>query len=543
MIRVRIKQQLEQILKRRLPAEGEDGRPLNFTVGAPPGSVVSDLATNAAMAAAKRLGLSSQTLARELREELQGSAWCERAEIAGPGFLNLWVRDSALIDELREVLLIGPGYGSAPADSQSSLLIEFVSANPTGPLHVGHGRGAALGDCLARIFRFLGHKVTTEYYLNDVGNQIEMLGRSVAARRAELEGRGGPFPENGYRGDYVVDIARKAIQERVPEGEFGRFAVREILAGIETDIKDFRVHFDHWFRESSLYESGLVEKCFQFLREKGTLYESEGALWFASSRFLDDKDRVLKRSDERPTYFASDIAYHFKKCEEGYDRLINIWGTDHHGYVPRLRSVMMALGQDEKKLVILLYQLVSLLRDGKPVSMSTRSGEFDTLRQLLTEVGPDACRFFFAMRAPETHLEFDLELAKKQAPENPVYYVQYVHARICSIFREAGKSGPPRIAPELPPGKAALEKEERTLILELSRFPEIGRLCAQALSPHHLTTYLLELARAFHSFYENHRVLSDDPGITRWRLSLLDGVRRVVRQGLDLLGVSSPEQL
>ncbi len=544
MIREKIKKDLADCLKADLAAS--DGHELEFAVSTPPASVSCDLSVNVALVLAKRLGRPPQILAKELSERIPQGEWCERVEVAAPGFLNFWIRDSALAGEVQEILTGRPGYGPAPAGSRSSVLIEFVSANPTGPLHVGHGRGAALGDSLARILRFLGHRVTTEYYLNDVGNQIDMLGRSILARRNELAGEPVSFPENGYRGAYVIDVARKAAQRQIPEDRLAEFAVEEILSGIQKDLEGFRVHFDSWFRESALYETGLVDACFKALEEKGYLYESEGALWFAASRFLDEKDRVIKRRDERPTYFASDIAYHFRKVQAGHEHLINIWGADHHGYAPRLRSVLAAFGAPEGRLEILLYQLVSLVKGGKPISMSTRSGEFETLRELIDEVGTDACRFFYALRAPGTHLEFDLELAKKQAPENPVYYVQYVHARICSIFREAQKAGSQGAGGSLGERafpQTALEKEERALILELSRFPEIVRICARDRSPHHLTSYLLDVARTFHAFYEKHRVLTPDPAVTQWRLSILEAVRTLVRQGLDCLGVSAPEKL
>lgn len=541
MLREKIREEISAFLKECFLEGGPGG--FDFSLDSPPPRVSGDLAANVALVAGKRLGKPPQALAQELSERFPKNDWCEKIDVAGPGFLNFSIRGSALVQELEEILKGGPGYSAAPPESKSSVLIEFVSANPTGPLHVGHGRGAALGDCLARIFKYMGYAVTTEYYLNDIGNQIEVLGRSVAARRDELDGKPTVFPENGYRGEYVVGIARRAKDNNIPDNQLAGFAVQEIMSSIQIDLTDFRVHFDRWFRESSLYEKGLVDQCFETLRKKGTLYESEGALWFASSRFSDDKDRVLKRRDERPTYFASDIAYHLEKFTRGYDQLINIWGADHHGYAPRLKSALTALDEKPERLTILLYQLVSLLRDGQPIAMSTRSGQFDTLHQLIDEVGADACRFFYAIRAPETHLEFDLELAKKQAPENPVYYVQYVHARICSIFREARQTGVSIDHLSLSQKEVSLEKEERQMILELSRFLEVVRLCARDLTPHHLTTYLFEIAQAFHSFYESHRVLSQDPDVTRWRLSLLEGVRRVVKQGLELLGVSAPEKL
>ncbi|HRY30213.1 MAG TPA: arginine--tRNA ligase, partial [Elusimicrobiota bacterium] len=451
-------------------------------------------------------------------------------------------------------------YARRPVSAEKPLLIEFVSANPNGPLHVGHGRGAALGDSLARIFRHLGYAVSTEYYVNDVGNQMRNLGVSVmwrilelrpdyltAEERATVEGWN---KEELYKGDYVYDIAL-AVTGRYPktvsrpEGIdfFRQRGIEHTLEMIRTELERFGVSMDEWFSEGRLYEQNLVDKSLDTLRRRGFLKEEAGALWFLSTKFGDDKDRVIKRKDERPTYFASDIAYHAHKFERGFGRLIDIWGTDHHGYVRRVKAAVEAMGNNPDDLTILLYQLVSLVRGGKPVAMSTRAGEFVTLREVLDEVGKDACRFFFAMRSPDSQLEFDLDLAKKQAPENPVFYVQYVHARCCSIFRESEKRGffvedTSRFAPP-----EELAAEERGLLVRLVSYPDVVEQCRRDMSPHHLTTYLLALAGDFHRFYENCRVLDESRKVMLFRLALTDAVRVIIRSGLSLLGVGAPETM
>jgi arginyl-tRNA synthetase len=422
-------------------------------------------------------------------------------------------------------------------------LIEFVSANPTGPLHIGHGRGAALGDSMARIMRFLGMSVETEYYVNDQGNQMDILARPVDVRLQALEGKTVEFPADGYQGDYIIDIARRLRQEKkhLPLPAVKAYAIASILETIRTDLALFGVSFDHWYHESALHDTRLVDRTLAELTAKEYLYEQENAVWFKSTAFGDEKDRVIKRADGRLTYLASDIAYHALKIERGFHTMVNIWGADHHGYVARVKASVAALGKDPRALHILLYQLVSLVRDGKPVAMSTRSGQFITLRDVLDEVGKDACRFFFAMRSPQSQLEFDLELAKKQSNENPVFYVQYVHARICSIFKGAS-----------PNDTAAIERaswqllacpEERDLMKKLAAFTDTLQLCAGEMSPHHLTRYLLDIAASFHKFYDRCRVLTEDPALTQARLALINSVKRVIAQGLDLLGVSSPETM
>lgn len=521
-----------------------------YALEEPPAGIEADFACNLALLLAKPLRQSPRALAEELktlfasRNEALGEV-----TIAGAGFLNFRVSPKVLAGELAAILSQQAQYGRDASMSPQKILIEFVSANPTGPLHVGHGRGAALGDSLALITAHLGHHVTREYYVNDAGNQVQMLGESILARGLELEGRPFTFPENGYHGDYVKDLARDYAAQ-VPEAKRSletaiAFGLERMTKNIEKDLDAFGVHFDSWFSENSVVKKGLVEKHLSHLQERGFTKEEEGALWFVAPGEEDaekDKNRVLKKRDGRWTYFATDIAYHADKYERGYDRLIDVWGADHHGYVPRVKGSMQALGYDPDHLHVILNQMVALTRNGTPVQMSKRSGEFVTLRDVLQEVGKDACRFFFAMRGPNTAFEFDLELAKKQTVDNPVYYLQYAHARICSVFRNAGSAvGGGRIQDA--PLQLLKEKEERDLMRRLALFPQVLRVCFLEDSPHPLANYLLLMARQFHHFYDHHRVLGDDPALTQARLALLQAVRILLKQGLALLGVSAPESM
>lgn len=522
-----------------------------------PEHLPGDLATNLALTLAKRLQKSARDIAQSLVREIgDSSAVHEALAVAGSGFLNFTLRTARLQNELSAILQEGARYGGSRSGGGEKILVEFVSANPTGPLHVGHGRGAAIGDSLARVLKHLGHAVSTEYYVNDAGQQVELLGASVKARCGELRGQAVSFPEEGYHGDYVREIARQFLRQH-PEAKGEEpsaiaFALEDLLEAQERDLKDFGVTFDRWFRETDLLAKGWVDQRVQFLRERGHVSEHDGAVWFVmpGQEEEKDKDRVLKRGDGRWTYFATDVAYHADKFQRGFDRLINVWGADHHGYVPRVKASLAALGQDPQRLQVVLYQLVSLSRGGKPVSMSKRSGDFVTLREVLEEVGRDACRFFFALRSPNTALDFDLELAKKQSLDNPVYYVQYSHARICSIFREAEKT--PLTLPSPSRGEGGgeggflaklTEPEERGLMRRLAFFSQVLRSCVRECSPHPLANNLLTLARQFHHYYDHHRVLVEDKDLARARLALCSAVRQVLANGLTLLGVSAPEKM
>ena len=432
-------------------------------------------------------------------------------------------------------------------------MVEFVSANPTGPLHIGHGRGAALGDAVARVLTFTGYEVSREYYINDVGNQMNNLGRATYLRYLELQGREQVFPDDLYQGAYVYDVAREIIDQEgdrfLSEAEadavpfFTRFASDTILQGIKVDLQAFGVEFDTWFSESQLFERGEVQAALEQFRSEGLAYEQDGALWFAASRYDDEKDRVVIKEDGKTTYFASDIAYHRDKVQRGFTHMIDIWGADHHGYIPRMRACLSALGIAEDAFSVILVQMVNLLREGTPVAMSTRSGEFVTLREVIDEVGSDAARFSFLTRRSDAQLDFDLEVAKKQSDENPVYYVQYAHARICSITRVAAEKGI-----DLPGYRdidAALltADEELDLIKKLSQFTATISGSARAREPHRVAVYLMELVGQFHSYYNKHRVVTDDQALSSARLYLMNCIKIVLRNGLTLLGVSAPEKM
>ena len=553
MIKTIIRKEIDSLVAAWAREKGLSSLPA-YSLDEPPKNIGADLASNLAMLAAKQLKTNPRTVAGELSDLIASapSGNIERVEIAGAGFLNLHLSDSFLHGLLRRILDEKSEFGRETRGAQEKVLIEFVSANPTGPLHIGHGRGAAIGDSLARVFDRLGYRVEKEYYLNDVGNQMNMLGRSLEARYRELKGEAAEFPEDGYKGEYIRDIAKKLLAGGTPEKDidFKAVALREMTAAIDKDLERFDVRFDNWFAESVIAletspEAGNkteVENVCDWLKDRGLAYEKEGALWFESSRFGDDKDRVLKRSDGRFTYLASDIAYHKRKLERGYSRLLNLWGADHHGYVARMKAAVQALGSAPEKLTVILYQLVSLVRNGVPVAMSTRAGEFVTLEEVLKEVGKDACRFFFLLRAPDSQLEFDLELAKKQSSENPVFYVQYVHARCSSLFKESSLRNIVYDSKKADLGLLSA-KEERDLIKKLVSFNDTLELCLKTLSPHHITGYLMEVADHFHRFYERCRVLGEDKKLSWARLALVESVQIIIRNGLHLLGVSAPERM
>ncbi len=555
---MRLKNQLREILIQSL----EQARSLGeldfqnlpaFEVEAPKQEEHGDLATNLAMVLAKPARMAPRKIAEIIHKNLTApEGMLSKVEIAGPGFINFFIEDSFWHQVLQEIRSLGRDYGNCDLGRGQKVQVEFVSANPTGPLHIGHGRGAALGDALANLLAAAGYEVVREYYINDVGNQINTLGKSLYFRVRELQGEKIEFPEDGYQGDYMKDLARDYLAAGNPppavtptEEEIitlGRYAGDTILAGIKQDLEDFGVSFDRWFSETNLYDQGLVEQSFAFLKEKGFLYEQDGALWFKSTAFGDDKDRVVRRSTGVTTYFASDIAYHFYKFQQKYDLVVDIWGADHHGYVSRLQAAVEALGCPGQ-LKVILVQLVSLLRHGEPVAMTTRGGTFVTLREVLDEVGKDAARFIFLTRRPDSQLDFDLELAKTQSPENPVYYVQYAHARLASVFRQAAAQN--LQVPEPGPDVYPLMQlpEELALLKMLANYPELVAAAARNLEPHRITYFLTELASQLHSYYYKHRFISEDADLSRARLCLVQAVQSVLAHGLRLLGVAAPETM
>jgi arginyl-tRNA synthetase len=513
-----------------------------------------DFATNAALTLAKSARRSPRQVAELIRDTLNPPAgMLAKVEIAGPGFINFFIQDSYWLQVLADIEAARGTYGNSSMGAGKKVQVEFVSANPTGPLHVGHGRGAALGDALANILTGTGHQVEREYYINDVGLQMQTLGRSLLLRVQELQGEQVTFPENCYQGDYLKELAEKyyADQGPVPLGEpdaetlkaCGTYAGAAILAEIRQDLEDFGVHFDNWFSEARLFENQVLERALADLQARGFLYEADGALWFKATAFGDEKDRVVRRQNGATTYFASDIAYHWDKFQRGFDQVIDIWGADHHGYVPRLKAVVQALGIPERHLTILLVQLVSLMREGQPVAMTTRGGTFVTLRQVMDEVGKDVARFIFLSRRADAQLEFDLELAKKQTSENPVYYVQYAHARLASVFRLAAEKG----IDWQTAAKAVLARlvlpEELTILKMLAGYPDLVEAAAFHLEPHRITYFLTELAGQLHSYYYKHRFISDDEELTQARLLLVQGIKAILDHGLGLLGVESPESM
>jgi len=524
-----------------------------FSVEKPAHAEHGDFATNVAMQLAKPERKAPRAIAEIIVNRLSGgSELIESVEIAGPGFINFFIKDAAWRTVLKEIDRAGSEYGKSRVGAGKKVQVEFVSANPTGPLHIGHGRGAATGDAVASLLLAAGFQVEREYYINDAGNQMNTLGLSGLLRYRQLLGEAVEFPENCYQGDYIKDIARDAITKhgdrflKAPQEEgvafFAKMGGDLILAGIDQDLKDFGVHFEHWFSEQSLFDQGKVTTAIAEMQEKGHIYEQEGALWFRTTAFGDDKDRVVVRSNGVTTYFASDIAYHRDKFTRGFDRVIDVWGADHHGYVPRLKAVVQGLGRPEDDLGIILVQLVSLLRDGVPVAMSTRSGEFVTLKEVVDEVGRDAARFFFLMRRSDSQLDFDLELAKRQSADNPVYYVQYAHARIKSIFETARERG---VEPSF--GEVRVEllgnAEEMSLIKKLSVYPEVLEAAALNFEPHRITYYMQELAGEFHSFYSKSRVITEEPALTQARLFLLHCLAVTLKNALTVLGISAPERM
>lgn len=511
-----------------------------------------DYSTNFALVAARSQKMAPRQVADALCAHIADpDGLLARTEIAGPGFINFFLRPSAWLPLLAAVHDQGPRYGSSDLGRGTRVQVEFVSSNPTGPLHVGHGRGAAVGDSMARILAASGYAVQKEYYINDSGRQIQTLGRSVLLRHRQLAGETVSFPEDCYQGDYIVDLARElrarhgdallAAEEAEGVMRCARYAADTITEGMRQDLLDFGVAFDRWYSEQSLYDAGRVEASLEALQARGVVYPKDGALWFNTSAFGDEKDRVVVRNNGQTTYFASDIAYHQEKFERGFDRVIDVWGADHHGYIPRMKAAVQASGVDPARFEVILVQMVNLLRGGAPVAMSTRAGEFVTLREVMKEVGRDAARFIFLTRSADSTLDFDLEVAKQKTNDNPVFYVQYVHARISSILRKAEGNGLGFAGWDAAGATCLDTPDDIQLIKILGRFPEIVAASARLLEPHRVAFYLLDLAAAFHSYYNRQRVLTDEPALTRARLSLITGVRQVIRNGLELLGVSAPD--
>jgi arginyl-tRNA synthetase len=529
--------------------------PEKVTLEIPKDSKFGDLAVNIAMLLAKISKRSPRELADEIAKKLVAlNEDIVSANVAGPGFINITYSPAFWHKIIALVLDKGADYGRCNTGNGKKTQIEFVSANPTGPLHIGHGRGAAIGDAMARIMRFAGYDVQTEYYINDAGKQMRILGLSVWLRLLELAGKNVNWPEDWYKGAYIIDIARELLADNpslpdMPEDK-GRdicfeYAMQSILEGIKQDLATFRVQHDRWFSERSLVDEGAVERAFSTLTANGHTYEQDGAFWFRTTALGDDRDRVLRKSDGSLTYFASDIAYHANKFDRGLDFIVDVWGADHHGYIPRMRAAITALGRQPESFDVILVQLVNLMQGGQQIAMSTRSGQFETLRDVVNEVGVDAARFMFLSRKSDSPLDFDLELVKQRTMDNPVYYVQYAHARICSIERKAFEAN------------IKLHKEtcgdclqylvndaETALLKKLDSFTDLVASSAENLAPHHISYYLMNLAKDLHAYYASFKVLNaENAGLVHSRLYLLVAVRQVLKNGLDLLGVVAPENM
>ncbi|MGQ9601755.1 MAG: arginine--tRNA ligase [Candidatus Bipolaricaulia bacterium] len=518
-----------------------------------------DLSSNVAFALAKRLGAAPRAAAERLLPQIDGEPFA-KIEVAGAGFLNFFLKPETVQGALRAILLAGEGYGTCSLGRGKRVQVEFGSANPTGPLHVGFGRNVVLGDALANLLAELGYAVEREYYVNDAGTQVENFAKSLYYYYAEALGEEPPFPfpEEGYRGEYVREWAEELAKEegnrllRLPleEGlqEMKRLGLERVLESVQVDLERLGIHYDRWFYEHGLYDDGCFSSVMELLKASGYLEERAGAVWFKAKALGAEKDEVLIRSSGRPGYFASDVAYHYNKfVERGFDWVIDVWGADHQGHVPRMKAMMRALGLDPERLSILIYQLVTLKRGGEEVRLSKRTGEFVTLGELLDEVGPDAVRYFLLSRSPDSHLEFDLELAKEQSKENPVFYIQYAHTRIAGIFRELKLRV--RAEAEEPPDWREVdlgplrEPEALELIKRLDEFPEIVRDAALNFAPHLLTSYAYKLAGLFHIFYDRYRVLDEAPPVVRARLALCRGTQLVLRKALRIMGVSAPERM
>jgi arginyl-tRNA synthetase len=511
-----------------------------------------DFASNLAMTMARAEKKAPRQIAEALVAVLGDCDFLSKIEIAGPGFINFTLAPVCWYEVLDEIARNRSQYGLSRFGKGQKVQVEFVSANPTGPLHIGHGRGAVVGDAVASVLSAAGFDVQREYYVNDAGNQVATLARSIWLRLRELNGETVDFPEDGYQGEYIRDLAADlraeddsllCAEESEALKRCAAFGVKKVLDWISDDLQSFGISFDNWFSEQSLYDRNMVDTELNKLAGKGLSFEQDGALWLRTTDYGDDKDRVLIKSDGSPTYFASDVAYHMEKFDRGFERVIDVWGADHHGYVPRMKAVVAGLGHPPEDLEVLLIQMVNLLRDGKPYTMGKRSGNFITLREVVDEVGKDACRFFFLMRKADSQLDFDLELAKRQSTDNPVYYVQYAHARVCSINRNAAEQ---KIS--LPGyGEADLSSltlpEELALTKQLARYPETVIGAAQNCEPHRIVYFLQELAAQFHSYYNRQKVLVDDPAETQARLYLVNGVRTVLSNALNLLGVDAPERM
>ena len=518
----------------------------------PPQKEFGDFATNFAMQSARALKCNPRMIAQAVVNNLD-CVYVEKMEIAGPGFINFYLKQDWMYDMLAGIIAEGENYGNLVSDCKEKIQVEYVSANPTGPLHVGHGRGAAVGSALANLMKAAGMNVSREYYINDAGNQINNLAASVNARYLEQLGQTVEFPENGYHGHDIIETAERIVriygdrflnmseEERLKE--FRTIALKEKLAALKEDLEAFNVTYDEWFSEQTLHDANAIKNACDLLTERGYLYEEGGALWLKATEYGDDKDRVVIRDNGIPTYFAADIAYHQDKYARGFDRVINLWGADHHGYIARMKAAVGALGYHPDQLEVLILQMVSLYRNGELVKMSKRTGQSVTLNELIEEVGTDAARFFFVMRSIDSQLDFDLTLATEKSNENPVYYIQYAHARICSIMRQLDEAGIVVMPATEVKLNTLTEASELELIKKLGEYPEMLAGAAKERAVHRVAHYVHDLAGLFHSFYNQCRILGVDSDLQQARIALVKTVGHVIRHALGILGVSAPERM
>ncbi|HHG74484.1 MAG TPA: arginine--tRNA ligase [Persephonella sp.] len=549
-----IKKQIIKQLEKEIPEVSQIKQKIKLDL--PKEDKFGDLSINVAFLLAKPLKKKPIEIAEQIKKILESFPYFSKVEVAGGGFINLFLSKEYYSDVLKQILKEKDRYGASPEKNRGRINVEFVSANPTGPLHLGHGRGAVVGNVQSNLYEYIGYKVEREFYINDAGRQIKKLGESVYARFRQIDQPDYPFPEDGYHGDYIKEIAqhlykyeREKILSFVDEKQAvdfcSEFAKEMLLEKIKEDLKEFGVEFDIWFSEKKLYTSGKVEEAVQFLKEKGMIYEKEGAVWVKTTLYGDDKDRVIIKSDGSYTYFAGDIAYHYDKFKRGYDFIVNVWGADHHGYFPRLKAAVMAFGVPEDWIKVMFIQLVKLFRNGQEVKMSKRSGSFITLKELIQEVGKDAVIYFFLTKDSNTHLNFDIDLALKKSSENPVYYVQYAHARICSVFREAkerfGFDPEEDFEADISPLK---EDQERILMKHLAVIPDLIREAGEKQQPHKLTQITYDLASDFHYYYNHFKFLiKDDENLMRARLYLLKGIREALRTLFKLMGITPVERM
>lgn len=557
-----MKDELERILRQSLSSCFDDGRLVRspvpeFVVEIPNNPEHGHFASNLPMTLAASQKRAPREIAAVLAEDLKGHTILETVEVAGPGFLNFTLRPEQWYRTLSGIIDLESDYGRGGIEGPQKILVEYVSANPTGPLHLGHGRGAVLGDSLCRILAFCGHQVTREFYINDAGLQVRLLGESVYSRWLRKHDPDVPFPEGGYQGEYVEVLASAIDREKDLQGvdpeeavmECAEFGRKKMLSEIQGDLERLGVDFDVWTSEKDLVSAGILNDVIERTRVKGEFFEKDGAWWIRTTDFGDDKDRVIRKSDGEFTYFATDIAYHLEKWKRGFSRAVNIWGADHHGYVRRVKAALMANGLEEDWLSVLLIQLVKLFEGGEEIRMSKRAGTYVTLRELMDEVGVDATRFLFLVKNHDSPLDFDLDLARKQDSDNPVYYVQYAHARICSVFRKAAEEGVAFSEDPLQVMERLTLEEETAMIRLLARFPSLLREICRTYEPHRLTHYLTELAASFHRYFNlgtkipDHRIVTKDITRTHARLCLAKGIQIVLNNGLTLLGVHAPERM